>query len=259
MARKKEPLLYEMDYNAKMDFIRMRVQSVIQGYKNAILIMGSAGIGKTTVILDELNETIKHNDKFQNYNIIEFNGKISQPKSFFKLLSDNNDSKNILLFDDCNDLLDRNSKSVDIVRSACGESKIRDVYFTDSEITPTSKKYKSHLKLRSKIIFISNLTESKLQESLYSRLNPYEIVIEPQELLDYIENNLTVIKPTQVPLGWKKEVIAFIKKENLIKSCKHFDFRIFFDLVLFRAASKIENDWKTYVYALMQKGIRKKM
>lgn len=253
---------YELSYENKIYFVRMRVQSIIQGYKTAILILGSSGCGKTEAITDELRTTIKEDEKYKDFTVIEINGKISNAKSFYKILWDNNDSKKIIIFDDVNDLLDRNSKSIDVVRAACGESKIRDVYFTDNEITEDSKPYKSLLKLKSRIIFISNLTEAKLQESLHSRLNPYEIVVTPQEMLNYIKKNLENCKPflqKSIDIKYKQEVINFIEEVELISVCKHFDFRIFSDLVLFRLASKTEDDWKPLVYNLMKKGTRKKM
>jgi len=246
---KKNP--YRLTFDEKIDFIRMKTQAVLQDYSRSILILGTSGVGKTTAVQDEITSTIKEDAKFTGLRFESFTGTIKNAKAFYKILYDNNDKNLILIFDDVNELLKKNSQSVDLMRGALGEERIRKIDYSDSTINGDSK-YKSSLNLSSRIIIISNFSRNKIEPAILSRTNPLEIIVTPEELFDYIKAHLAQCKPRGMPIALKREVIDFIEKEKLIKNVKHFDFRIFKDLCLFRMASKVPDDWKKFVYNLMR-------
>jgi Cdc6-like AAA superfamily ATPase len=249
MAKKKiNP--YALSFEEKMDFIRMKTQAVLQNYTRSILILGSAGIGKSMSVMDEIASTIKEDPAQNKLSFESFTGTIKNAKAFYKILYDHNHKDLILIFDDVNELLKKSSQSVDLMRGALGEDKIRKITFTDSTINEGSK-YKSTLNLSSRIIVISNMPKSRIEPAIVSRTNPLEIIITPTEIFEYIKNHLPQCKPRGMPVPMKKEIITFIEKEKLIGHVKHFDFRVFKDLCLFRMASKVPDDWKKFVYNLM--------
>lgn len=266
--RKKLDKKFQLSYEDKIYFIQMRTVSIIKKYKQAILIIGTPGVGKTKSVLEQI-AAFKEDPEFKGTTLHLVTGKIATAREFYKTLHDNNSSDTIIVFDDVDDLLNKQSGAAQLIKAACTEKAIRHIGFKDNEIKKDNKDYKTEINFKSRIIFISNIPESKLEHALYSRLNPYEIDVTPMELFDYIKNNLSTCGSKRVPVKFKQEIIDFLEETDLIADSKHFDFRIWDDLVLMRRSStmgykeKPKNgeviDWQQFVYALMQKGKRKKM
>ena len=116
-----------------------------------------------------------------------------------------------------------------------------------------NKKHKEKLKFYSKIIIITNIPIKKIDDAIVSRTSPVDITANIREIFDYVSENAKNAPPRKIILSHKQEVLKFIKHDIGLDNIYRFDFRIFEDAVLWRAATEIEKEWHSYIYNLICK------
>lgn len=109
--------LYTMSLQDTIDLIKSSVRIVTRGYENAMVICGTAGVGKTRLVMEVLKD-----DKVKYKSI---NGGVSNPQALFELLKRNNAKDLILLFDDVDQVFDK--KNSDIMKAALSPDKVRQI------------------------------------------------------------------------------------------------------------------------------------
>lgn len=234
--------LYNMSLDDWMELVKTNLQAVIQGYKKSVLISGTAGIGKTKNVLDELKAS------GQKYEYIS--GGLKDARSLYMLLHDNNKKDLILVFDDINNLF-RNKEATEILRVATTNDNNRQISFVDSKIEK-NKKYKSRINFESKIIIITNIPIKKIDKAIVSRTSAIEVNPSKQDILDSIRVNLEEAPPQGVPIEWKMEVFQWMDQEIGVKDITRIDFRVFEQALIWKACSPDSSKWKKFAYTLIR-------
>ena len=110
------------------DQIEAFVKSVIKGRRMGLLITGDPGVGKTFTVQKELD---KAGVRYE-----EFKGNIKSATNLYSLLFDNNDPEKILVFDDCDSVL-QDEAQTEILKGALDDKKIRLIsYIAKNLMTP---------------------------------------------------------------------------------------------------------------------------
>lgn len=111
------------------------VNSVIKGRRTGCLLVGDSGVGKSYTVLQELD---KSKVRYE-----EFKGSIKSATNLFSILYDNNDANKILVFDDCDSVLE-DAEQTEILKGALDDKDKRIIaYVSKSLMTPLE--YVEHL------------------------------------------------------------------------------------------------------------------
>lgn len=110
------------------DQIEAFTKSVINGRRMGLLITGDPGVGKTFTVQKMLDKAGSHYE--------EFKGNIKSATNLYSLLFDNNDPNKILVFDDCDSVL-QDEAQTEILKGALDDKKIRLIsYIAKNLMTP---------------------------------------------------------------------------------------------------------------------------
>jgi hypothetical protein len=239
--------IYKLSLQETFDLIGREIRSLLQGYKNVLMVTGKAGTGKTKVVTDILYKEAK------GYSIKYIKGGISKPADLYKVLVENNSTKTIICFDDTEVFLTKAGykKFEGIVKAMLSDS-LRIVSWI-SDKTGDSKKRPEEIVLKSKIIIISNLDKSQLPEPVYSRVIPLEISADVGQMTDYIEQNLDNVFPgyPQITKEIKQEILDLIR--TYIKDVRFLDFRIFQQCIIYRVTNPEDPQWRRYCMNILSK------
>jgi len=265
-SQKFDDVIYHMTLADTISFARNSVQMVLQGLSSALIIGGTAGIGKTRLVGEELKNSSKK--------VVRISGGIKSPEDLYKILYNNNDKNTVLLFDDTDAIFDK--KMLDIMKAALAPDRDRYITWYSSKIN-ADKKYKTDLdiaiaktqgdivrksnkkeydptfKFESKIIIITNMPKSRINPALLSRGTYIEMVVEPQDILDNIRLNIENILPEYkdvLTTEMKLEVIDFIQK--YIHEIHMVDYRIFRTVALYRAIRPESQLWRKWAMVALR-------
>jgi len=245
MSKKRE---HAMTLAEKMEMVRMSVRAVTREYKISRLITGQPGIGKSFSVIEEL--------KNEEANYVHITGGIKDAEALYLTLYKHNHQNMIVVFDDVNDII-RKRQCVEILRAAVTNEPERKIIYVDNPtkiIMKGTKAYNPWMTFKSKVIVITNIPKAKIDTAILSRTSPIEIFASKQDVAEYIEQNLEAAPPQKVSLEWKHEVWNYIKTGVGYKNIRHIDFRLFEDVMLWKAATSDSSDpdmWKKYAFNLL--------
>lgn len=206
------------------------VDLVIAGGSPSLIVCGDAGIGKTHLVRERLQKTgfteqavsadsgdskVKEKDKKKSdssllnrrkptVNSYLFVKGYSSPMGLYSTL--HNNRKTIIVFDDCDSVF-KDAVSVNILKSALDSYDKRIVSWVS---TATEKLgLESRFEFEGKIIFLSNLTLSKLDTAVKSRSFTLEMTLTRPELFHRMNEVLVNIEPA-VPMDVKLDALNFL-------------------------------------------------
>ncbi len=240
---------FGMSLEDKLEMVRMGVRTVTRGHKTSRLITGVPGVGKSYSVMDELKA--ESNEDETAFDLVYVTGGLKDARTFYQFLSENNDKKKLIVFDDVNTIL-KDKECVEILRCACENEAQRIITFSDN-VLAKNKRHKEKLKFHSKIIIITNIPARKIDDAIVSRTSPIDITASIDEIFHYVADRAKVAPPRKVGLTHKHDVLNFIKHEVGFENIQRFDFRVFEDACLWRASTDIEKEWKSYIYNLVSK------
>lgn len=237
--RKFDKAVYSLSLQDKFNLVEREVLSIFQGFKVATIICGKAGMGKTQIVSDLLH---KYKDKY-GLKVKYMKGAIKKPLDLLNFLIKNNTEKSILILDDVDEIF-RSYKKYEGILKAALDTNMRLI----SVIGGDEKK--EEVLLKNKIIIISNYPANRIPEPIYSRTLPIEIKADVSSTLDYIEQNLDSVMGNvkQITLEMKKEVLDLLR--SALKDIKHIDFRVFKQVLVYRATEPLDPMWKKYALML---------
>ena len=184
------------------------------GYLISVMIFGSAGIGKTYGVMKALEDsgrtwykTTEEESSMTesemdalldkpNPTLIKISGSITR-KGLYKLLFRHRIG-DILVFDDCDDVLKDNTMANILKAALDGGVDERVISWETSrpeEGLPNSFVFKSQ------IIFISNMTADKVDQAVRSRSYDINLVLTPDQAYEHIGNVLPFIDNTRLVNG----------------------------------------------------------
>lgn len=198
----------EKTYFPAIEFIK----SVVRGFNNSFIFLGSQGLGKSTITLQTL---LKENAKF-----VYFQGFLT-PLQLYKTLYEYREGY-ILVFDDVSGLISNNyslSLILSALWSATDKRKVSWNSTTGKLDIPTETIFGS------RIIFITNkLPNSEYAELVMSRCLNYEISLNYRQIL-IMMSEIAKMPHDKFSKEQRLEIVDFIK-ENTDETTKNFDLRI---------------------------------
>jgi hypothetical protein len=228
----------KMNVSDLRDFIGNSLRAVTRGYQNSLIVAGKAGVGKTTITKQVLNDEgmeVYHVPQIRNISVL------------YNLFLHNNDPKKVILFDDTTDLF---SKKFSGYLSAALDDKPDRIINFPSEVgkdLADFAKYGPDLHFRGKIVILTNVPKEKIPGYLKSRAITIEVNASNEEMADDIRRNLMGVLP-EVDMKEKIEVLDFIEK--LGKNISSIDYRQYKLCVIFKLSQS--PDWKKQVLALLK-------
>ena len=175
-----------------------------RGIQPSLVITGMAGVGKTHLV----KETLKGMGLRESYEFVHFKGR-STAAGLFITLYQNSDK--IIVFDDCDSVF-KDDDAVNILKAALDSYDTRKISYISSK--PLKDEYgepiPAHFEFTGKVIFISNIHQSKLDEAIRSRSFVADISMNTTQMFQRMEQLMATMEPS-IPLPAKQQALEIMK------------------------------------------------
>lgn len=226
--------------NKRFSFLEKSVAMVATGIQNSVIICGAGGLGKSYTVLKTL-KNLGYDESGEGHRSFKVVKGFSTAKGLYRLLYENNDK--ILVLDDC-DSVWKDNNSLNLLKSALDSYETRVISWNSErmdEDLPSSFLYTG------KVIFITNLSESQLDQAVRSRC----LFIDVSMSRDDIIERMKVITSSDEFLPGisddsKRKAIQFIEKN--IKIIRNISLRTLVNIT--KIAETGSDDWEemaTYI------------
>lgn len=178
-----------------------------KGIQPSLVITGSAGTGKTFLVKDTLTKMgLTESNEF-----VHFKGRATAA-GLFVTLYDNCDK--IIVLDDCDSVF-KDPDAVNMLKAALDSYDTRNISYITSK--PLKDQFGTHLprsfEFTGKIIFISNLDQSTLDEAIRSRSFVSDISMTTEQMFMRIEGLMEKMED-KIPAKAKQQAMAIMKELN---------------------------------------------
>ena len=178
-----------------------------KGIQPSLVITGSAGTGKTFLVKDTLTKMgLKERNEF-----VHFKGRATAA-GLFVTLYDNCDK--IIVLDDCDSVF-KDPDAVNMLKAALDSYDTRNISYITSK--PLKDQFGTHLprsfEFTGKIIFISNLDQSTLDEAIRSRSFVSDISMTTEQMFMRIEGLMEKME-NKIPTKAKQQAMTIMKELN---------------------------------------------
>jgi len=178
-----------------------------KGIQPSLVITGSAGTGKTFLVKDTLTKMgLKESNEF-----VHFKGRATAA-GLFVTLYDNCDK--IIVLDDCDSVF-KDPDAVNMLKAALDSYDTRNISYITSK--PLKDQFGTHLprsfEFTGKIIFISNLDQSTLDEAIRSRSFVSDISMTTEQMFMRIEGLMEKME-NKIPAKAKQQAMTIMKELN---------------------------------------------
>jgi hypothetical protein len=188
--------------------IERLTKMVGKGIQPSLVITGSAGTGKTHLV----KSTLAGMGLRESFEFVHFKGRATAA-GLFVTLYENCDK--IIILDDCDSVF-KDADAVNILKGALDSYDTRNISYITTK--PLKDEFGAHLprtfEFTGKIIFISNIAQSSLDEAIRSRsfvadvdLTKKQMFARMDQLMDKMESGIPVAAKTQA-LDLMKELEA---------------------------------------------------
>lgn len=190
------------DVNTRFAFIEEVTKMVVEGESNSVIITGSGGLGKTYTVM-----TCLKNADFEEGEDFEVVKGFITPKALFRLLYNNRERT--VVFDDCDSVWD-NPTTVSLLKAALDSYETRRISWF-SEFKSEDDDLPQQFEFSGKIIFVSNLSLTDLDQAILSRCLYVDVSMTAQEKVNRIKTLSSAIR-TDMTQKAKDEAIEVIEK-----------------------------------------------
>ena len=178
-----------------------------KGIQPSLVITGSAGTGKTFLVKDTLTKMgLTESNEF-----VHFKGRATAA-GLFVTLYDNCDK--IIVLDDCDSVF-KDPDAVNMLKAALDSYDTRNISYITSK--PLKDQFGTHLprsfEFTGKIIFISNLDQSTLDEAIRSRSFVSDISMTTEQMFMRIEGLMEKME-NKIPAKAKQQAMTIMKELN---------------------------------------------
>lgn len=204
------------DVNQRFEFIEEVTNMVVAGESNSVIITGSGGLGKTFTVMECLKKNKLDEVYFEkeddddgapargDYEIVK--GFVT-PKALYRLLYNNRER--LIVFDDCDSVWD-NPTTVSLLKAALDSYDTRNISWF-SEGRSEDDELPQRFEFEGKIIFVSNLKLTDLDQAVLSRCLYVDVSMTASEKVDRIRALRDKIRP-DMSAKLKDECIALIEE-----------------------------------------------
>jgi Cdc6-like AAA superfamily ATPase len=176
-----------------------------RGIQPSLVITGMAGVGKTHLV----KETLKQMGLRESYDFEHFKGKATAAGLYLTLYAN---SDKIVVLDDCDSVF-KDDDAVNILKAALDSYDTRQISYISTK--PLKDEFgepiPSRFEFTGKIIFISNISQSKLDEAIRSRSFVADISMNTEQMFTRMEQLLPTME-SRIPLAAKQQALSVMKQ-----------------------------------------------
>lgn len=195
------------DPKIMFDNLERLTKMVGRGIQPSLVITGMAGMGKTHIV----KETLKNMGLKESADFVHFKGRATAAGLFITLY-ENSDS--VIVLDDCDSVF-KDDDAVNILKAALDSYDTRRISYISSK--PLKDSYDQavprHFEFTGKIIFISNINQSKLDEAVRSRSFVSDIAMTTDQMFVRMEQLMHKMEPG-IPVTAKQKALQCMKELN---------------------------------------------
>jgi hypothetical protein len=199
--------LEKRDPKVMFDNLERLTKMVGRGIQPSLVITGMAGMGKTHIV----KETLKNMGLKESTDFVHFKGRATAAGLFITLY-ENSDA--VIVLDDCDSVF-KDDDAVNILKAALDSYDTRRISYISSK--PLKDSYDQavprHFEFTGKIIFISNINQSKLDEAVKSRSFVSDISMNTTQMFTRMEQLMDKMEP-RIPTKAKEEALRCMKELN---------------------------------------------
>lgn len=224
------PEVAKFDVNTRFRFLRQLVDMVTSERIVSMVCTGEGGLGKSYTVM----QGIKEAGLVEEEDYVVLKGHCS-PRALYETLYNNSDK--LVVFDDCDSVL-KDDKSVNILKAALDSYERRMVTWSTSARL-ADEDFEPVFEFTGKIIFISNQSQSRVDQAILSRSINVDLSMTTDEKLTRMEFILPfVAKDTSMSV--KHEALALIRQ--YAPRARELSLRTLLKTISIRAAG---GDWKS--------------
>lgn len=193
------------DPKVMFDNLERLTKMVGRGIQPSLVITGGAGLGKTYLVKKTLTDMGLEEAK----QFVHFKGRATAA-GLFVTIYENSDK--IIVLDDCDSVF-KDVDAVNLLKAALDSYDTRKLSYISTK--PLKDVYGDpvprHFEFTGKIIFISNISQSKLDEAIKSRSFVSDISMNTQQMFKRIDDLKDDIEK-KIPVEVKDKALAIMKK-----------------------------------------------
>jgi hypothetical protein len=185
--------------------IERLTKMVGRGLQPSLVITGGAGMGKTHIV----KSTLEGMGLKESYDFVHFKGRATAA-GLFVTLYENNDK--IIVLDDCDSVF-RDEDAVNILKGALDSYDTRKISYisTKSLKDEYGSEVPRHFEFSGRIIFISNISQSKLDDAIRSRSFVADVDLTNDQMFERIEQLMPSME-SKVPTAAKVQALELMKE-----------------------------------------------
>ncbi len=185
--------------------IERLTKMVGRGLQPSLVITGGAGMGKTHIV----KSTLEERGLKESYDFVHFKGRATAA-GLFVTLYENNDK--IIVLDDCDSVF-KDDDAVNILKGALDSYDTRKISYisTKSLKDEFGSEVPRHFEFSGRIIFISNINQSKLDEAIRSRSFVADVDLTNDQMFERIEQLMEKME-SRVPSAAKAQALELMKE-----------------------------------------------
>ena len=175
-----------------------------RGVQPSLVITGMAGVGKTHLV----KETLKGMGLRESHEFVHFKGRATAAGLFITLYQN---SDKVVILDDCDSVF-KDDDAVNILKAALDSYDTRKISYISSKQLKDefSDPIPAHFEFTGRIIFISNINQSRLDEAIRSRSFVADISMNTAQMFQRMEQLLPTMEKS-IPLAAKEQALAIMK------------------------------------------------
>jgi hypothetical protein len=185
--------------------IERLTKMVGRGLQPSLVITGGAGMGKTHIV----KSTLEGMGLKESYDFVHFKGRATAA-GLFVTLYENNDK--IIVLDDCDSVF-RDEDAVNILKGALDSYDTRKISYisTKSLKDEYGSEVPRHFEFSGRIIFISNINQSKLDDAIRSRSFVADVDLTNEQMFERIEQLMPSME-SKVPTAAKAQALELMRE-----------------------------------------------
>jgi hypothetical protein len=197
-------VLEKRDPQVMFNNLERLTKMVGRGIQPSLVLTGMAGVGKTHLV----KETLKGMGLTESSDFVHFKGRTTAAGLYITLY---NNSSKIIVFDDCDSVF-KDDDAVNILKAALDSYDTRRISYISSK--PLKDEWGNPLpsgfEFTGRIIFISNINQSKLDEAIRSRSFVADITMNTTQMFQRMEQLMDSMERS-IPLPAKQKALEIMK------------------------------------------------
>jgi hypothetical protein len=195
----------QQDPQEMFENIERLTKMVGRGIQPSLVVTGGAGMGKTHLV----KQTLESLGLQESYDFVHFKGRCTAAGLYITLYEN---SDKIVVLDDCDSVF-RDMDAVNILKGALDSYDSRKISYI------TSKTFKDefgmevprHFEFTGKIIFISNISQSRLDEAIRSRSFVADVDLTTEQVFARMHQLIDKMEP-RIPIAAKQQALELMRE-----------------------------------------------